>query len=280
MVELLSLVLNLQPLQPYPNDQPAPLWWGRAIQAAVLKTLSGLDPALNGQLHDEAGLRPYTVSNLLGHFPKRQLDLQGEYTLRLAGLSEAVSTLLMNATTQGSFAPGAELELDFTPFRILAAITDPQVQPWADQAGYASLSQALVGDGTPPGRKFQFQLASPLVFHSQDRSQPLPLPGMFFGSLLERWNAFAPIAFPPETRRYAEEMLAVSRFDLESRAIPMKSGGLRVGAVGKVQFCALNADRYWLGILHTLAAFAKFSGAGTGTTQGLGQCRSIPGEHF
>ena len=132
-----------------------------------------------------------------------------------------------------------------------------------------------MGGEQPAGRKIQFQLASPLVFHSQGKSQPLPLPDLVFGSLLERWNAFAPVSFPAETRRYAAEMLAISRFDLSSRAIPLKSGGLRMGAVGQVEFTALNADRYWLGILHTLAAFAQFAGLGAGTAQGLGQAREI-----
>jgi CRISPR-associated endoribonuclease Cas6 len=104
---------------------------------------------------------------------------------------------------------------------------------------------------------------------------PLPLPGLVFGSLLERWNAFAPIAFPPEARRYAEECLAVSRYELSSRPVPVKSRGLRVGGVGQVTYTALNYDRYWLSVLAVLAEFARYSGVGAGTTMGLGQCRRV-----
>lgn len=275
MPELLSLVLSLRPLQPHAEGQDSvPMWWGRAAQAALLKVVQSLDGDLAAQAHDGGGPRPYTVSSLLGTFPKRRLDLERTYALRFTALTAPVCDLLATAVREGNLRAGQALELDQVQFRVEAAAISEASHPWAGSADYRDLSNLLVS-AEAPGRTFAFRLASPLVFHSQGRTQPLPLPELFFGSLLERWNAFAPLALPPETRRYAAEMLAVSRFDLESRAVPIKEGGLRVGAVGRVQFTALNADRYWLGILHTLAAFAWFAGAGAGTAQGLGQCRSL-----
>ena len=105
---------------------------------------------------------------------------------------------------------------------------------------------------------------------------PVPLPGLVFGSLLERWNAYAPINFPQEVRRYAEECLAISQYELQTRPVPQKSRGLRVGAVGSVTYAALNYDRYWMSLLSVLAGFSLFSGLGAGTTQGLGQCIWLP----
>ncbi len=102
-----------------------------------------------------------------------------------------------------------------------------------------------------------------------------PLPTLVFGSLLEKWNAYAPIAFPPEVKRFAEECLAVSQYQLSTRAVPQKSGGLRVGAVGEITYISLHYDRYWMSVIATLAAFALFSGVGASTTQGLGQCRIV-----
>ena len=106
---------------------------------------------------------------------------------------------------------------------------------------------------------------------------PLPLPDLVFGSLVERWNCFAGVAFPAEARRYAAECLAVSRFDLSSRPVAAKESGLRMGAVGQITYTTLNYDRYWMAVLHTLAAFALFSGVGAGTASGMGQCRQAPG---
>ena len=104
---------------------------------------------------------------------------------------------------------------------------------------------------------------------------PLPLPEQVFRSLLERWNAFAPLAFPPETARFAAECLAISRFNLQSRSIPLKQGGLRIGAVGSITYTALTYDRYWLSVLHTLAEFARYAAVGSGGSMGFGQARCL-----
>ncbi len=275
MPDLLSLALVLRPLQAHAEgEDTTPMWWGRAAQAALLKVVQQREPALAADLHDGAGPRPYTVSSLLGYFPRHHLDPQRTYSLRFTALTPPVSACLLQAAQDGPLAPGQSLELDLLPFQVESVSWDAAGHPWAAMADYRELSQRLVAADIPP-RKLQFHLAAPLVFHSQERSQPLPLPELFFGSLLERWNTFAPLALPAETRRFAAEALAVSRFDLLSRAVPLKDGGLRVGATGRVQYVALNPDRYWLGILQSLAAFAQFSGAGAGTAQGLGQCRAL-----
>jgi CRISPR-associated endoribonuclease Cas6 len=116
---------------------------------------------------------------------------------------------------------------------------------------------------------------SPTCFRSGGKQVPVPLPELVFGSLLERWNAFAPIVFPPETRRYAAECLALSRYDLTTRPAPSKGGGMRVGAIGQATYTSINFDRYWMSVIGTLAAFALFSGVGAATTNGMGQCRSL-----
>jgi CRISPR-associated endoribonuclease Cas6 len=106
------------------------------------------------------------------------------------------------------------------------------------------------------------------------------LPELVFNSLLERWNAFAPIAFPPETRRYAAECLAIGRYHLSSRVVPTKSVGKRIGAVGFVTYTSLNFDRYWMSVIAVLSHFALFAGVGAGTTMGLGQCRPLEEENI
>jgi CRISPR/Cas system endoribonuclease Cas6 (RAMP superfamily) len=48
-----------------------------------------------------------------------------------------------------------------------------------------------------------------------------------------------------------------------------------ISFMGEVTFTALNRDRYWLSVLHLLAAFAFYSGVGYQTAAGLGQTRTI-----
>ncbi len=281
---LLSLVLTLQPLE-IPSDRAEfPRWWGRASQAALLDVIRRADPALAEALHADPQSpiansqsqipnlpRPYTASTLMGKFDRQSGAPKKDetYSLRWTALTEDLAAHLGQFTASVS---GSTLELDRIPFQVLTAATDPASQPWAGSDSYAALgSRFLPGVEIP--RRVSFQFTSPVVFKSGGLTHPLPTASFIFNSLLEKWNAFAPLAFAPELRRYAETCLAVSRFDLESRPVPLKDGGLRIGAVGSITFTSTNFDRFWLGQIHTLAAFALYAGIGAGTTYGLGQAR-------
>ena len=104
---------------------------------------------------------------------------------------------------------------------------------------------------------------------------PLPLPELVFGSLLDRWQAIAPIALHPDMRRFAAEAVVLGRYHLRTRGMPYKQGGMQIGFTGEATFIALNRDRYWLNVLHLLAAFAFYSGVGYQTGAGLGQVRAV-----
>lgn len=273
-MELLSLVLTLQSAAAPPTEKPLPLWWARAAHALLLKVVRQYDPTLAEQLHEGSEVRPFTVSSLLGSFPQGCLDPAGDYTLRLTSLQPELTRILNNSIQPpGLLSTGSVVELDDLPFRVAATHTAPEGHPWARAAGYAELASAWLVNPQPPPRHIALQFTSPTAFHSQDRQQPLPLPELVFNSLLERWNAFAAVSFPPETRRFAAECLALSRFNLESRSVPLKRGALRIGSVGLASYAALNQDRYWLGVLHTLAEFSLFAGVGQGVSAGMGQCR-------
>jgi CRISPR-associated endoribonuclease Cas6 len=271
--ELLSLVLTLRPL---PAARPAaPIaWWGRAAHQCLLAVVGQADPDLAAALHDGEGPRPFTVSSLLGPFREGSPDPAYTYGLRLTALQEAVAARLLAASEAGGpLAAGAVLELDRQPFRVEAAVSQGHV--WAGVTTYAELAAEWLVAPTPAPRQVGLQFTSPTTFRSQGRHMPVPLPALVFGSLVDRWNAFAPLAFPAEVKRYAEECLAITRYKLETRSAPLKEGGLRVGAVGQIAYTTLTYDRYWMSILHVLASFALFAGVGAGTTMGLGQCRAM-----
>lgn len=281
-VDLVSLVLTLQPQDtPALHDpsHPCPAWWGRAAHALLLHTVQLSNPALAEQLHAASGIRPFTVSTLMGHFPNKSLDPAQTYTLRFTATRTDLAHLLLEAVQPGgALAPQAVIELDFLPFTILSTTVHPVEQPWAGQSSYQQLgAQYLLG--APAPRQVGLQFTSPTGFHQDGKQIALPLPGLVFGSLLERWNAASPMVFPPELRRYAEECLTPARFELESRAVPGKENTLRVGCVGQVLFTTIHYDRYWMSLVHTLAAFARFSGVGAGTSQGMGQARRLEPAH-
>lgn len=270
--ELLTLVLPLR-FRAAPEQcaaRPAPEWWGRAVQAWFLSVVKNADPEMAAALHAENRQHPYAVSSLIGcpdsGFPK---GTESEnLRIRISSMDAELSSILKTAAAPGGMiSTGKTVELDYMPFEILET---PEDTRW--EASFADLVQRGVEQAEDPS--FSFRFVSPLVFRSDGKSEALPLPRWVFQSLLNRWNAFAPIQFPQETLRYAEECLAISSFRIASRAVPLKQNGIRIGAVGSVRYRALNHDRYWISLLHSLIAFAPYSSVGAGTAFGLGQTRN------
>lgn len=289
---LISFILTLQPLQRANSEHPLPPWWGRAAHALLLNVVHRYQPKLAEDLHEDNAIRPFTVSTLMGPFPNGDFDPGYPYTLRLTAYSEELAEVLCLAVREGPLSVGASIELDYYPFRIqrvlpsLNPVSEPsernlasiESSPWACATNYQALSAPLLLGKQPAPRRLMLQFTSPTTFKSNEKHIPIPLPELVFGSLLERWNAFAPIAFPPEARRYAAECLAIGRYHLSSRVVPTKGPGKRIGAIGRIGYTSLNYDRYWMSVMAVLSAFALFAGVGAGTTMGLGQCRQIEEE--
>ena len=275
--DLLSLVLTLAPLsQP---DRPLPSWWGRSAHALLFDVLRQSDPALAEAIHDSNDARPFTVSSLIGRFPRRQFNPEGGHLLRITTLNAALSGILLAACQPGgTLSPGGQVKLDRIPFRVQACASQSDQHPLANTTTYPDLaSGTLLGTQPPPGA-LTLLFDSPTNFSSKGRLSsngyniPFPLPDFVFGSLLDRWNAFSPVAFPAELRRYAAECLYISRFELRSRTVTV-AGGVQVGMTGWTTFRTRSYDRYWMSLVHTLAQFAFYAGVGAKTAMGLGQCR-------
>ncbi len=268
---LTSLVMQLEAREG--GNLPASL--GRATQALLLRLVGEQDAALATQLHDDEGPRPYTASNLmLGRRAAGSLIVRpGEHGwLRFTGLTEPVSACLMRLAA----SPPDEVDIDGLPLRVLGATLDASVHPWAAQSDYQTLAICYLLDGARQvTSRVELDFVSPTTFRSSGRYVPLPLPELVFGSLLERWQTFAPVALSPEVRRFAAEVVVVTRYALRTHSLPGKEGALFIGFCGRVAFTALNRDRYWLSALNLLAAYAFYSGVGYGTASGLGQVRNI-----
>lgn len=274
-MDLLSLVLTLKPL-PYEGEAAERIWWGRAAHELLLSTISARSEALAVSLHEGASsIRPFTVSTLMGRFAKGALIPDGNYALRLSAYQTEVAECLFAESASGALRSGQVIELDYQKFEVVSIADSSSQSIWAGGMSYQQLSAPFLLSKEEAPRRISLQLSSPTTFKSAGKHVPMPTPSLVFGSLLERWNAFAPVAFPPEVKRYAEECLAISKYNLKTVPIPQKGAGLRVGAVGNVTFTTVNYDRYWMSVLATLAEFAMFCGLGAGTAQGLGQVRKI-----
>jgi len=288
-VDLLSITIPLKPVGGVPPGEAAASGrlpaasMGRAAHALLLNSIREADGRLAESLHDSNGLKPFTVSDLIGYAPKRGIEVDRVYSLRFTALTREVSAALQAAVSAEVLGMGREVELAGVKFLIsdLRLLNEGRNQKSAIQnqkSTYEELSAPWLLGRQSPQHRIEFRFLSPTAFKSEEKHVPLPMPAWVFGSLLEKWNAFAPVALPPETRRFAAECMAVSGFRLYSRPSYIKEGGVRVGAVGMVRYTALNKDRYWLSVMNLLADFAFYAGVGAGTTMGLGQVRKMNNE--
>lgn len=272
---LISWVISLQPTEP--ASTPANL--SRAAHAWFLGQVRQADPALAEELHHGHGQRPFTVSNLwpVGWRHRGEVTLSPEetYALRVTSFSSTLSALLREGVIP--HLPGA-LTLGSVQLRVTGDTTDPAVHPWAGEETFEGLVQRHTLAAHMP-RRVSLRFASPTLFRSADKNVPLPLPGLVFGGLLDKWNAFAPIQVHPDVRRFAQECLAVSRYRLETLPVAFGDDGARgavAGFVGTCSYAIQVGDKYWMGLIHLLAAFALYAGLGRRTTMGLGQARALP----
>jgi len=271
---LVSLVLVLEA----EREAVLPPYLGRASHAVFLRGVAEGDPVLAERLHAPDERRPFTCSSLVG---ARLARVDGELRtvvrpgqslfLRYTGLTAEVSEHLV----RWAGSPPPAVEMDGVRLTVRQATLDPAVHPWAGQTTYPALAARYLLRGESLERRMGLEFVSPTAFHSGGRNVPLPLPDLVYGSLVEKWNDFAPVAVSPEVRRFAGECLAISRYDLTTQVVPGKGEGMQIGFVGRCRYAALRADPYWLGVLHLLTEYAFWAGVGYQTTMGMGQVRKL-----
>lgn len=266
---LISIVYTLRS----ESDVTLPRTLGRANYAAVLAALNRVEPGLGGHVHEGDGPKPLTCSDILnGQTSRAGTHIQAgtDYYLRVTGLTEWVSRGLHAALLA---EPPPTWELDHHHFQVVETTASAEAHGWAGQTRYEALAAGQMLQGGAPRRQVTLDFASPTAFKSAGVQVPVPLPNLVFGSLVDRWNQFSPIVLSPDVRRFGDEMVAISRYRLESRPVQHKQGALRIGGTGRVTYTALGGDRYWLNTLQMLADFALYSGVGVQTATGMGQTR-------
>jgi len=269
--DLLSLVLTVEAEVP----GTLPSWLGRAVMAAFLGTVAERDPALAEALHEGEGPRPYTCSTLCG-IPARQGQIAvhpgARGWLRITALGEDLVAFLLGHLAR----PSWRLTLEGVPFRVVAATADPQAHPWAGMERMEDLAGQHLLARQEPAWRLVLRFASPVAFRSAGQTVPVPLPSLVFGSLVDRWNAFAPVRLPAEARRFGEACMGMARFQFRSQAVRGKGEVGHIGARGQVTYTVLRRDRYWASVMELLSEFAFYSGVGILTASGMGQVRRLP----
>jgi len=248
-----------------------PMNLGRANHAAILQRIAQVDATLSQQLHDADAIKPLTCSSVLGATLRRDgMWVEGgqRYRLRFTGLSDAVSAALLRSLVE---AQPESWVLDEHLFRVERVAVDGSDDGWSGQTTCKALVDRYLDDPALAARRLTLELASPTAFKSEGVTMPLPLPGLVFGSLAQRWHTFSAEPARLAMRQFAADHIGVSWFDLHSHTVDHKNQASRVGAVGRVAYTILQPD--YLLTANLLADFALYAGVGVQTTAGMGQCR-------
>lgn len=263
---LIAIVVRLRSL----GEGMVPAQSGRANFAAVLDRLEAVDGALVRAVHDSPDAKPLTCSGLLGlgaGVDRVPVARGAQVTMRVTGLSAAMAAALHEAFVA---RPLHAWSLLGHRFAVDGITCDSSVDAWSGYTDYPQLlaEAVAVGERKP---SIRLEFATPVAFRSAGLTVPLPLPGLVFGSLLDRWNRFSPVPLDQEVRAVAQAAVAVSQLRLESVPVPQKEKGLEIGSVGEMTYSYLGENAYWLHQLRVLAAYAVYSGVGLKTTMGMGQ---------
>jgi len=268
---LISIVLKLQ----LDHNTSLRHHLGRASYAEALARLQTVDHALGKKIHDFDGPKPLTCSSILNAQADRDgtpIQANKPYFLRITGLNKTVSQALQAVFIEN---PPDRWNISGRDFEVMGTTCDPKIDAWSGTTTYEELAamQLLSSERLP--RRTSIIFGSPTAFKSKGMHVPVPMPNLFFGSLVERWNSFSPVTLSPEMRRFGDEMVAISNYRLQSIPVPQKKGTPLIGGMGRCTYIALGGDRYWLGTMQMLADFALYSGVGVKTTVGMGQCRRV-----
>jgi len=216
-----------------------------ALQGWFYALIKRVDP----KLHDAKGPKPFTLGVIKGEQPALRITFLNEDLY--AQLSPPLWGLV-----------GKEVPIGGRPYRITALLEEGH--PWAGLTTYPRLFQ------TEPTSDYPLFFASPAFFRRWGTHYPLPEPRLVFGSLLKRFQAFAPVK-PREDLNEAFEHLTLRHYELKTQPIEHDVRG--VGFRGRATFHLLEAQgdeetRRWL---TALWRFSFYAGVGAKTTLGFGQ---------
>ena len=251
-----------------------PITLGNAFYAVLLQLVSQYDPDLAVALHDHNGPKPFTTSPLQGpQTPSgRQVLVHANepYWLRVTSIDPYLSRIMAAIETD----PPPTLRLHDGQFVVTQVSSQPQDHPWAACTPYDALYTTALRRDRRSRPQVTLRFESPTAFNSQGRTQVLPLPRLVFGSLLQRWNQYAPFPLDEDLIEEFEIGIDIERHELKTVMQHFRRYQLQVGFVGECTYgVRQGVEEEIIWAMRLLARFALFSGVGTRTTMGMGQVR-------
>ena len=255
------------------NDERVSEAQGRLLHAALFALVEEMDPGLASRLHDGMNVKPFSVAplDLPPDAPKAGRDRllrSGDVVYwRVAALDEAVLRTLL-AVPEGSVVRVGRLRLILR--RVIADSRERNDVGVLDEAELigACLSEESV-------RTIEFRFLTPVAFRVDDSDYPLPVPGLVFSSLADKWTAAElPASIDRNEIRADAERVRPNTWRGETRRVSFGRDRSVTGFVGRFSYDVSALPMEARQVFLLLAQFAVFSGVGRLTAQGLGQTRT------
>lgn len=283
---LLSAILFLTST----NSSPILGALGRPAQAWFLNQIMRRRPQLAETLHDDNGVKPFTVSTLLDRYghPHKAGDWlkEGqECWLRVTTIGKELSEAFLLNVLKKLPKTLTFYKMDF---RIDGYTLNPREHPWAGQTTFAEIAQDSKYAKVP--REIRLEFVSPTSFGNNGKDIPIPIPGMLFRSLWQKWNAFCPESMQVDDRwpKFASDCILVNELTaVHTLRWEFAEGtrGVSTGFMGTVGLSLMPKSKideawkpFWEGadvVMQSLAQYAFYCGIGHHSTFGMGQSRLV-----
>jgi CRISPR-associated endoribonuclease Cas6 len=253
---LLSTVFVLRPMA----DVMLLMTLGNAVYTAVLQLIGAYDRDLAAWLHDAQGPKPLTTSPLQGPMTARdrQVLVQHDqtYWLRVTSIEARLSHILQAIEER----PPQTLRLHSGQFVVERVSSQARDHAWAACMQYGEMYEAALRQEGRSRPQVTMVFESPTAFRSQGHTILFPMPRLVFGSLLTRWNSYAPLPLDTALLEPLEMGIDVDRYTLQTQMQDFGRYQLQVGFVGQCTFGVrkdVAVEVVWC--MRLLAAFAFFA---------------------
>jgi CRISPR-associated endoribonuclease Cas6 len=260
-------------LEPTSATAVPPPQTGPAVNAAFLKAVDSLDPALAKELHDCPRYKPFTVSPVLGEDGRAPTVPGQPARFAVSLLADRYLAVVLAALHAQSALP---VQIARTAYRVVGV--EVRTRSYADLADRARADPV----------EWTFELLSAVGFATSlgdgaRREHPWPDADRVFGNLARRWAAFgtdAPLpagvgaAITDHLETVDGCVSIVRHLVLPGQRNP--DHRFRRGSVGTVRYRLAAPDGLPADVraaVDALAAFAEYAGFGDRTAMGMGHVR-------
>lgn len=248
------------------NNSSLPVSHGRLLHAAVLNIVRQYDEKLSAHLHD-SNIKLLSLG-LLNLYPKKAEA--GNFSLAIG--DTAVWKISSLDTKLTKFFLG--LRSGFIVRIGSACFQVENVSYYADCIlDTAELLDKI--ERLSEKTSFSIKFISPTSFRYYDVDYPFPRIDLIFGSLIDRWNNIDEnVAFDSEAlKAVANQYIIPVKWQGESKRFNLTPKYGVTGFIGTYMFDMKQLPKEYRKIFLALLEFAKFSGIGRLTAQGLGQVK-------